>query len=59
MYPIENVFEYHVSTKEDKNTHGRGLAMVKMLVEDRLNGNISVKNTHDGVEFLITLNKEL
>lgn len=59
VYPIENVFEYHVSTKEDKNTHGRGLAMVKMLVEDRLNGNISVKNTHDGVEFLITLNKEL
>jgi two-component system, sensor histidine kinase LadS len=57
--PIEQVFEYGITTKEESKTHGRGLAMVKMLVEDQLNGTIDVKNTHDGVEFLITLKKEV
>ena len=59
LSPIEQVFEYRVTTKEDTKTHGRGLAMVKMLVEDRLNGTIGVKNTNDGVEFLIVLKKEI
>ena len=53
--PIEKVFEYFISSKEDTNTkgHGMGLAIAKMLVEDRLKGKISVKNRDNGVLFRI------
>lgn len=51
--PIEKVFDYFVSSKGDAQGHGIGLAMVKMLVEERLDGTISVKNSEDGVVFEI------
>jgi C4-dicarboxylate-specific signal transduction histidine kinase len=50
--PIEKVFEYFISTKE-KEGHGLGLPMVKMLVEERMNGSITLKNISDGVQFTI------
>ena len=49
--PIERVFDYFVSTKETSDNSGMGLSIVKMLVEDKLDGTISVKNTKDGVQF--------
>ncbi|SFV71116.1 Signal Transduction Histidine Kinase (STHK) with CheB and CheR activity [hydrothermal vent metagenome] len=55
--PIEKVFEYFVSSKGETTGHGIGLAMVKMLVEDRLNGSISVKNREGGVVFEICFEK--
>ena len=51
--PIEKVFDYFISSKEKSQGHGIGLAMVKMLVEDRLKGEISVENRDDGVLFEI------
>ncbi len=51
--PIEKVFDYFVSSKGDAEGHGIGLAMVKMLVEERLDGTISVQNIEDGVVFKI------
>ena len=51
--PIEKVFDYFVSSKGESEGHGIGLAMVKMLVEERLDGTISVKNSEDGVVFEI------
>jgi signal transduction histidine kinase len=49
--PIELVFEYFISSK--KSGQGLGLPIVKMLVEERLNGKISVQNRDDGANFLI------
>ena len=53
--PIEKVFEYFVSTKEDEQIHGAGLAMVKMLVEERLHGSVGVENKNNGAEFRILI----
>ncbi|MBL0721075.1 MAG: HAMP domain-containing histidine kinase [Sulfurovum sp.] len=50
---IEKVFDYFVSSKGESQGHGIGLAMVKMLVEERLDGKIGVENKDDGVVFEI------
>lgn len=55
--PIEKIFDYFVSSKGDTQGHGIGLAMVKMLVEERLDGKITVKNSEDGVVFEIFFKK--
>jgi len=55
--PIEKVFDYFVSSKGESEGHGIGLAMVKMLVEERLDGTISVENSEDGVVFEICFGK--
>ncbi len=51
--PIEKVFDYFVSTKESSDNTGMGLSIVKMLVEDRLKGKISVQNIKNGVQFKV------
>lgn len=53
--PIESVFDYFVSSKENKKSSGIGLAVAKMLINDRLNGEISVKNKEKGVIFTIII----
>ncbi len=55
--PIEKVFDYFVSSKGESQGHGIGLAMVKMLVEERLDGKIRVNNSEDGVVFEIFFKK--
>jgi two-component system, sensor histidine kinase LadS len=52
--PIKRIFDIFVSDKEDGN--GMGLAMVEVLVKERLNGNIFVYNGEDGAVFEIVLN---
>ncbi|EJF07661.1 7TM-containing protein possibly involved in signal transduction,histidine kinase [Thiovulum sp. ES] len=49
--PIESVFEYFVSSK--KSGQGLGLPIAKMLVEERLNGKISVQNRDGGANFTV------
>ena len=56
--PIEKVFEYFVSTKE-QDGNGMGLAITKLLVEDKLGGSISVKNIDGGVEFEILIKQDI
>ena len=50
---IDEVFNYLVSTKKNKDGKGIGLAIVKMLVEEKLNGSIEVENKDNGCEFTI------
>lgn len=51
--PIDSVFDYFVSSKRDKAGHGIGLALVRLLVTEQLNGSITVNNTMDGCCFSI------
>jgi len=55
--PIEKVFDYFVSSKGESQGHGIGLAMVKILVEERMEGKITVENRDDGVVFEICFRK--
>jgi len=50
---INNIFDYQMTTKKDG--HGIGLAILKMLVTEKLNGDIKVQNKNDGVEFRIKI----
>jgi len=52
--PIESIFEIDISSKSAE-TGGMGLAMAKMIVEEKLKGDIRVTNGHDGTIFTITL----
>ncbi|MEA2100419.1 MAG: response regulator [Campylobacterota bacterium] len=47
---IEKVFNDYFTTKEDKGT-GIGLSMSKMIIEDQLQGTITVHNNEDGATF--------
>ena len=51
--PINNIFETFVSDKENGN--GMGLAMCKILVENKLNGTITASNSEVGAIFKIDL----
>jgi PAS domain S-box-containing protein len=51
--PIEKIFEYSISSKEDST--GIGLFIVKNIIENRLHGTISVQNNEKGALFTITL----
>jgi len=53
--PIESVFDYFVSSKDDKKSSGIGLAVAKMLINDRLDGQINVKNNQGGIIFTIII----
>jgi C4-dicarboxylate-specific signal transduction histidine kinase len=51
--PIEKIFDVFVSDKADGN--GMGLAMVKVLVKERLGGNIYVHNDENGAVFEVDI----
>lgn len=53
--PIESVFDYFVSEKENSIGSGLGLAVVKMLITSRLRGKINVENFEEGVKFTIVI----
>lgn len=53
--PIEKVFDYKFTTKDNKSNSGLGLNIVKLLIEDKLKGNISIKNKANGIMFIINL----
>ncbi|APW64654.1 hypothetical protein LPB137_01755 [Poseidonibacter parvus] len=50
---IHKVFKAYYSTK--KNGHGIGLYMAKMIIKDKMNGKLSVKNLENGASFKIIL----
>ena len=47
------IFDSYYTTKKDG--HGIGLYMAKLIIEDKMNGKIEVKNIKDGVSFIIKL----
>jgi len=53
--PIERVFDYFVSLKSAEKSSGIGLAVAKLLVAEKLGGNISVKNGTEGAIFTIVI----
>ena len=49
--PIELVFNYFVTSKNNNKSSGIGLAVAKLLIEERLKGKISIKNSDVGAVF--------
>jgi two-component system, sensor histidine kinase LadS len=52
--PIESIFELEVSSHEEKN-RGIGLSIAKMLTEQKMDGEIHVKNSSNGALFSLIL----
>ena len=52
LQPIEQIFNYD-HQRSRKNGHGIGLPLVKMLVEDKLRGDISIQNENGGTKVKI------
>lgn len=56
--PVEKIFDASYSSKADFGS-GLGLSLAKKLVEERLNGKLSIKNTIHGALFTILIPKSL
>jgi len=52
---IDKIFEPFFTTTKDNENPGLGLNIVYNIVTYKLNGNISFKNTKDGIEFLLNI----
>lgn len=50
---IENLFDPYFTTKKDG--HGIGLYMAKLIIEDKMNGKISIENINEGAKVSIKL----
>ncbi len=55
---LERVFEPYFTTKEQGKGTGMGLYMSKMIIEDNMGGELSVKNIDSGAMFTIDFNKD-
>ena len=54
---IEKIFEPYFTTKLDFQGTGLGLYITKKIIEERMNGSISVENKNNGALFKISLKK--
>ena len=55
---IGSVFDAYFSTKDQESATGLGLYMSKTIIENHLNGTISVENSKDGACFKVTIPKD-
>jgi signal transduction histidine kinase/CheY-like chemotaxis protein len=56
---IDKVFDLYFTTKGESSGTGIGLFMAKMIIEESMQGKLTVHNTVDGVEFVITVRAEM
>ncbi|QWR76706.1 ATP-binding protein [Candidatus Magnetomonas plexicatena] len=52
---IERIYDPYFTTKEQGKGTGVGLYMSKMIIENNMNGRLTVRNVDNGAEFLIEL----
>jgi len=52
---LERIFEPYFTTKHAKQGTGIGLYMTKMIIENNMNGIVTVKNTEHGALFTIKI----
>ncbi len=52
---LDKIFEAYFSTKKSKKNSGLGLYISKMIVEQNLNGILSVENAPEGAKFTIII----
>jgi len=58
--PIHSIFNIDVSSKNvDKTIGGMGLTMAKMIIEEKLKGNIGVQNSEHGAKFIVYFPREV
>ncbi|MDD3466784.1 MAG: ABC transporter substrate-binding protein [Campylobacterales bacterium] len=48
---VEKIFDYRFSTKKDKESTGVGLYLVRLIVQEKLNGSVKAFNTDEGACF--------
>jgi len=54
----EQIFDPYFTTKEQSGGTGLGLYIAKIIVEHKMDGNISVTNTTEGAKFTLFLTRE-
>ena len=52
---LDRVFEPYFTTKHQSQGTGLGLYIAKMIIENSMDGTLSVKNTKKGAKFIITV----
>jgi len=52
---LNKIFEPYFTTKDEKNGTGLGLYMSKIIIEQNMNGNLSVNNVDEGTQFCISI----
>ena len=55
---IERIFEPYYTTKEQGKGTGMGLYMSKMIIEENMQAQLSVRNTVDGAEFIMDFHEK-
>ncbi len=56
---LNRIFEPYFTTKDEGKGTGIGLYMSKIIIEDHMNGNLSVRNSDMGVLFIIDLSLDI
>ena len=56
---MKKIFDPYFTTKEKAHGTGLGLYILKMIVEDSMNGRISILNAKEGAKFIIKIPMEI